>query len=741
MPDLRIARAPLDKLLKADTKFVWGTEQSKAFEKCKELASNSATLAHFDINLPIVLTTDASPVGLGACLSHRVKENGKTFLKPLSYASCSLKPAERNYAQVDREGLAVYWAVRHYRHYLYCRKFELHTDCSALTKIFGPKNDLGGCAIGRLNRWAAQLMEYEFDIIHIKGASNKVCDSLSRLPVPLPGKTYASFPNGTGKPISSSELASGISVKCATFEQCFSDFEVMQSVACLAQLPDPGTTAISICKVVGTAPSAVWDILPLSFKEVAKATREDKVLGKLLMAVRSGEIKRDDLDLKSFVSIFNDLYIDQEVIFYGSRIVVPEKQQYRLLQELHMTHIGIVKMKEVSRNYFWWPNINKHIEDICINCEGCSKYRKRPSPAPLCPWPYAKRPMERVHIDFFEYRKKMFLVMIDAYSKYIWTWIMGTDTTALKTCAVLYSWFSERNGFPVTIVSDNGPQFTSEVFKDKMDKWGVKHVLTPPYHPASNGLAEKAVGIIKNHLKKMNSPATPIELFTNLQAVLRVHRSSPQKSTGMSPFETISKAPIPRLFNTLQLTHQKRQEVNCSSVPMDKMKSVKDFKIGDTVLVYDTQTKLSSKGKVIHIKSKNSYIVVIDNVAKHISGDHMSILTGKDININKDNNSNVNSSIQNVSDDKDINTIVTRSKSNENNSNSNSVINVDNMNDDEFNESEDEVDDIFVPSDVVYNNNNFEYDYVNRRRYRSEAQKLNDSLSVDPPRSRLRSGK
>ena len=274
-----------------------------------------------------------------------------------------------------------------------------------------------------------------------------------------------------------------------------------------------------------------------------------------------------------------------------------------------------------------------------------------------------------------------------------------------------------------------------------MDKWGVKHVLTPPYHPASNGLAEKAVGIIKNHLKKMNSPATPIELFTNLQAVLRVHRSSPQKSTGMSPFETISKAPIPRLFNTLQLTHQKRQEVNCSSVPMDKMKSVKDFKIGDTVLVYDTQTKLSSKGKVINIKSKNSYIVVIDNVAKHISGDHMSILTGKDININKDNNSNVNSSIQNVSDDKDINTIVTRSKSNENNSNSNSVINVDNMNDDEFNESEDEVDDIFLPSDGVYNNNNFEYDYVNRKRYRSEAQKLNDSLSVDPPRSRLRSGK
>ena len=107
------------------------------------------------------------------------KENGKTFLKPLSYASCSLKPAERNYAQIDRKGLAVYWAIKHYRQFLYCRKFEFHTDFSALTKIFGPKNDLGGCATGRLNRWAALLMEYDFDITHIKGASNKTSDNLS----------------------------------------------------------------------------------------------------------------------------------------------------------------------------------------------------------------------------------------------------------------------------------------------------------------------------------------------------------------------------------------------------------------------------------------------------------------------------------------------------------------------------------------------------------------------------------
>ena len=74
-------------------------------------------------------------------------------------------------------------------------EFELHTDCSALVKIFGPKNDLGGCATGRLNRWAAQLMEYNFKVKHIKGSSNSTADSLSRLPMCGVDRT-AEYPGG-----------------------------------------------------------------------------------------------------------------------------------------------------------------------------------------------------------------------------------------------------------------------------------------------------------------------------------------------------------------------------------------------------------------------------------------------------------------------------------------------------------------------------------------------------------------
>ena len=124
-------------------------------------------------------------------------------------------------------------------------------------------------------------------------------------------------------------------------------------------------------------------------------------------------------------------------------------------------------MKNAARRLFWWPSLNQDIKVIAAKCEGCRKYMKKPAPAPLCPWPYARRPMERVHIDFCEFRNKDLLIMIDDYTKYIWVHTMTVVTTARKTLAVLYGWLCENNGFPTTIVSDNGPQFITNEFAEK----------------------------------------------------------------------------------------------------------------------------------------------------------------------------------------------------------------------------------------------------------------------------------
>ena len=618
VPDLRKARAPLDKLLKTDVKFVWEGCHQVAFDKCKMLASNSAMLTHFDPKKPLVLTTDASPDGVGACLSHKVVgEDGKVKLHPIAYASASLKPSEKGYSQIDREGLAIYWAIQHFRQYLWCQEFELHTDCSALVKIFGPKNDLGGCAVGRLNRYAAQLMEFNFTVKHIKGSSNFTADSLSRLPVCMAGGTQAEYPSGPLQQLSELPVVNQLEVLCE-------EEELMQEVQLLAGQPQEAVASVTIAQVIGETPKEAWDVLPLSISDVAKATREDKQYGKLIKAVRSGNLDEKDPDLKKFNGVFTELYIENEVLYFGSRVVIPTVQHLRLLTELHFSHIGAVKMKETVRRYFWWPGITKDIDAIAASCDGCRRYRKKPPPAPLCPWPYSRRPMERVHVDFFEYKGKMVLIMVDSFSKKIWTALMNTDTTATKTLAVLFGWFCDETGIPTTLVSDNGPQFTSKEFGDKMSKWGVNHLLTPPYHPASNGLAERAVGLVKDRLKKMDCSAAPVQLYVGLKYICRIHGLTPHSSTGRCPYELVKEGPLPSMFPRLTASSSQRRETTAVRHSGTKLRSKKTFSEDEEVTVYDNRSKLSATGKILEVLGNNTYLADCGKGPQHISGDLIS---------------------------------------------------------------------------------------------------------------------
>ena len=134
-------------------------------------------------------------------------------------------------------------------------------------------------------------------------------------------------------------------------------------------------------QVIGdNSPVAAWDLVPLSIKDVADATQSCKVYGKLFRAVKSGVLNNKDRDISKFQGVFDSLYIDNNVLHFGSRIVIPTKFQDRLLSELHASHIGVVSMKKVVRDIFWWPGITKFIEAIAAKCEGCRKFKKKPPP-------------------------------------------------------------------------------------------------------------------------------------------------------------------------------------------------------------------------------------------------------------------------------------------------------------------------------------------------------------------------
>ena len=179
---------------------------------------------------------------------------------------------------------------------------------------------------------------------------------------------------------------------------------------------------------------------------------------------------------------------------------VPDQWRGRLLAELHRDHPGACKMKSVARSYMWWPGMDSEIENLAKSCSDCHAVKKAPPTAPLHPWEWPSRVFQRVHVDFAgPFQGAMFLVAVDAYSKWPHVVMMQT-TTVSKTIDVLRQMFS-MYGVPEHVVSDNGPQFTAEEFAVFLERNGVRHTRSAPYHPATNGLAERFVQSLKQGLR------------------------------------------------------------------------------------------------------------------------------------------------------------------------------------------------------------------------------------------------
>ena len=188
LQDLSKVLAPLYKLLHNDTKWQWDAEQKKAFKDVKELLHSAKLLVHYDPDKEIVLSCDTSPYGVGAVLSH-VMEDGSE--KPVGFASRTLTAAEKGYSQLDKEGFAIVFAVKHFHQYLYGRVFKIHTDHKPLMSLFSETRCIPPLASARIQRWALILSAYQYTIVHRAGKDNANADVLSRLPLPeTPVSTY-----------------------------------------------------------------------------------------------------------------------------------------------------------------------------------------------------------------------------------------------------------------------------------------------------------------------------------------------------------------------------------------------------------------------------------------------------------------------------------------------------------------------------------------------------------------------
>ena len=133
-----------------------------------------------------------------------------------------------------------------------------------------------------------------------------------------------------------------------------------------------------------------------------------------------------------------------------------------------------------------------------------------PTKAPLHPWEWATVPWQHIQINYASsFQNSMFLVVVDAHSKWLEV-IPVSSTTSGTTIEVVHDLFA-RFAIPEQIVSDNGSQFVSEEFQAFVRSNGIRHITSAPYHPATNGIAERTVQTFKKALCAMHQSSKPVK--------------------------------------------------------------------------------------------------------------------------------------------------------------------------------------------------------------------------------------
>ena len=305
-----------------------------------------------------------------------------------------------------------------------------------------------------------------------------------------------------------------------------------------------------------------FDELPVTAKQISEVTCHDPILSRVLEFTMNGwpNVVQDE-SLKPYFGRRNELSADQGCILWGRRVVIPSSHRKRILEDLHDQHPGICRMKAFARSYLWGPNLDKEIETKVRACNVCQTNRNAPPAAPIHPWNWPSQPWKRIHIDHFEFEKNFYLIVIDSHSK--WIEVIPTRLmTASKTIEILRNLFSSY-GLPEVLVSDNGPGFVSKEFQRFTEANGIRHIVSPPYHPASNGAAERAVQVVKQALRKQvldTKSASSVSVQHRLSNFLLKYRCTPHTVTGQSTAELFLKRPLRNTFSLLKPNLRQRVE-------------------------------------------------------------------------------------------------------------------------------------------------------------------------------------
>ena len=455
--------------LKTHDEWTWTDEHQQAFEQVKKMLVSTEVLKYYDVHKPVKISVDASMKGLGAAI---LQEDGV-----VAYASRALTPTEQRYAQIEKEMLAILFGCSKFHKFIYGKRdVTIETDHKPLENLM--KKPIHAAPM-RIQRMMLKLQPYEFTLVHISGKKIGLADCLSRLPL-----------QGTGA------------------DEQLVDEELM------------------VCKVDSHAYKR--------HDEIAEETNKDKAMQKLKKVILEGwpENKSEvHHDVAPYWDFREELSTYNGVVYKGERVCIPSSLRQRMLKSVHSAHMGMIKSKQRARDVIYWPGMNKQIEEVTSKCPACLERRDKQQKEPLQPHTVPELPWNKVGVDLFEHNGSSYIVFVDYFSNFIeFAALSNTRTTSvIREMKKMIA----RYGIMEEIISDNGPQFSSTEFASFTEAYNIQHMTSSPEHQQANGLAENAVKIIKNTMKKCEATGDDFYL-----AMLDV-RNTPRDDTTGSPMQRL----------------------------------------------------------------------------------------------------------------------------------------------------------------------------------------------------------
>lgn len=559
-------------------------EQLLSFNKIKNvLASEDVTLLYPDYSKPFDLTTDASSHRIGAVLS----QGGR----PITMLSRCLEEGEIDFAVNERELLAIVWALKKLRNFLYgVNNINIFTDHQPLTFTCSEKN-----TNAKIKRWKAFIEDHNAKLFYKPGKENYVADALSRQEL-----------NAIEDSVSTIHSEESFTYTIENTENpvnCYRNQLILE---------ESNTNSVRTLIVFG---SKRRHIIQFSDNEFLFNSLQDAVCSTMVNAI--------------FCNLPTLAIIQHRLVqmypgtrFWHSKLLVidvfnrDEQREIVLVEHRRAHRAAQVNVKEILKEYYF-PGIMKLATEIATNCRICAeqKYERHPVKQEMGVTPIPSVSGELVHIDIFSTDRRYFLTAIDKFSKFSMLIPISSRTIADIAPAILQviNYYQNIN----CIYCDNEGAFNSNYIKEILDRFRIQLSNSAPLHSSSNGQVERFHSTlieIGRCLKAERRISDTVDIF--LLANIEYNRSI-HSVTNQRPIDLIgTRSPEECAKVVDKLTNAQNKLIRRNN----RVRVNRTFNLGDVVWELSNRRlgdKLSPKYKKKRIQADLGSTVLIDGRIVH----------------------------------------------------------------------------------------------------------------------------